>query len=242
MLVVSNLHCHYGHIHALKGVSLHISPREMVTLIGGNGAGKSSILKAISGLLHVTSGKIMFDGYNITGVPAERIVFSGISHVPEGRRLFARLSVRDNLILGAFSRKDASGIQKDIKKMEGLFPMLAKRRRQLAGTLSGGEQQMLAIARGLMSRPKLLLLDEPTMGLAPVVAKDIYEQVDYLNCEEKISVLLVEQNAKIALQLAKRGYVIETGRIILEGNCTELRESNEIKRAYLGKGYKEVWE
>ena len=242
MLVVSNLHCYYGRIHALKGISLHVKPEEIVALIGGNGAGKSTALKAISGIVQAASGTVTFNNNDITHVSPDKIVTAGISHVPEGRRIFPRLTVEDNLLLGAFTRRDSSEIKKDMEKMKGLFPVLASRSKQYAGTLSGGEQQMLAIARGLMSRPSLLLLDEPTMGLAPVIAQDIYRQVIYLNKEQGLAILIVEQNARIALGLAERGYIIETGRIMLEGNCRELKQSNEIKRAYLGKDYREVWE
>jgi len=242
VLVVSNLHCYYGRIHALKGISLHVKPEEIVALIGGNGAGKSTALKAISGIVRAASGTVTFNNNDITHVSPDKIVMAGISHVPEGRRIFPRLTVEDNLLLGAFTRRDSSEIKKDMEKMKGLFPVLANRSKQYAGTLSGGEQQMLAIARGLMSRPSLLLLDEPTMGLAPVIAQDIYRQVIYLNKEQGLAILIVEQNARIALGLAERGYIIETGRIVLEGNCRELKQSNEIKRAYLGKDYREVWE
>jgi branched-chain amino acid transport system ATP-binding protein len=242
MLQVRNLHTYYGHIHAVKGVSLHVNPGEIVALIGGNGAGKSTILRAISGMVSAASGDIMFGSDTITNVSSERILKRGIGHVPEGRRLFRGLSVHDNLILGAYSRKDRSQIKKDIADMEGLFPILGQRRRQLSGTLSGGEQQMLAIARALMARPKVLLLDEPSMGLAPIVTAQIYAQIRQLNQSEGLSILLVEQNARLALNLAQRGYVVETGRMVMEGLTSELRQSNEIQRAYLGKGYREVWE
>jgi branched-chain amino acid transport system ATP-binding protein len=242
MLRVSNLHSHYGHIHAVKGVSVHVNPGEIVALIGGNGAGKSTILKALSGIVKITSGEIFFKESEISRLTPERILKSGIGHVPEGRRLFRGLSVRDNLVLGAFSRKDRSRIKADIDDMEQLFPILGQRRKQMAGTLSGGEQQMVSIARALMAKPEVLLLDEPSMGLAPIVTAQIYEKIRFLNREEGLSILLVEQNARLALNLAHRGYVLETGRIVMEGTCAELRESNEIQRAYLGKGYREVWE
>jgi branched-chain amino acid transport system ATP-binding protein len=242
VLQVSNLHSHYGHIHAVKGVSVHVKPGEIVALIGGNGAGKSTILKAISGVVKITSGEILLKDAPITNLSPERILKAGIGHVPEGRRLFRGLSVRDNLVLGAYSRKDRSQVNTDIGEMERLFPILGQRRKQQAGTLSGGEQQMVAIARALMARPEVLLLDEPSMGLAPIVTGQIYEKIRYLNREEGISILLVEQNARLALDIAHRGYVIETGRIVMEGICAELKESNEIQRAYLGKGYREVWE
>ena len=242
MLQLRNLHTYYGHIHAVKGVSLHVMPGEIVALIGGNGAGKSTILSAISGIVKADSGDIELEGEQITSLTPERIVKNGIGHVPEGRRLFRGLSVRDNMILGAYTRRDKAKVKSDIEDMERLFPILGKRRAQLAGTLSGGEQQMLAIARALMARPKVLLLDEPSMGLAPIVTSQIYEQIRHLNTKEGISILLVEQNARLALNLAHRGYVIETGRIVMEGQSVELSQSNEIQRAYLGKGYKEVWE
>ena len=242
VLQVKNLHSHYGHIHAVKGVSLHVKEGEVVALIGGNGAGKSTCLRAISGIAGITSGEISLGGADITKMASEKILKAGIGHVPEGRRLFRGLSVKDNLILGAYSRRDRAAIGRDIEAMEALFPILGKRSGQLAGTLSGGEQQMLAIARTLMAKPKVLLLDEPSMGLAPIVIGQIYEQIRHLNREEKLSILLVEQNAKMALNVAHRGYVIETGRIVMEGSSAELKDSNEIQRAYLGKGYREVWE
>jgi branched-chain amino acid transport system ATP-binding protein len=242
VLQLRNLHTYYGHIHAVKGVSLHVMQGEIVALIGGNGAGKSTILRAISGIVKADSGDIELEGEQITSLSPERIVKNGIGHVPEGRRLFRGLSVRDNMILGAYTRRDKAKIKSDIEDMERLFPILGQRRGQLAGTLSGGEQQMLAIARALMARPKVLLLDEPSMGLAPIVTSQIYEQIRHLNTKDGISILLVEQNARLALNLAHRGYVIETGRIVMEGQSVELGQSNEIQRAYLGKGYKEVWE
>lgn len=242
MLQVRNLHTSYGQIQAVKGASLHVKPGEIVALIGGNGAGKSTILRAISGIIKSASGTILLGEIDITRLSPERILKSGIGHVPEGRRLFRGLSVRDNLILGAYSRSDRARIKIDIEEMEQLFPILSKRKKQAAGTLSGGEQQMLAIARALMAKPRMLLLDEPSMGLAPIVTSQIYEQIQQLNAREGLSILLVEQNARLALKLAQRGYVIETGRIVMEGPTSELRQSNEIQRAYLGKGYREVWE
>ena len=242
MLQVRNLHIYYGQIQAVKGASLHVKPGEIVALIGGNGAGKSTILRAISGIVKSTSGSILLSDTEISSLPPERILKNGIGHVPEGRRLFRGLTVHDNLMLGAYSRNDSARIKNDIETMELLFPILGKRRKQLAGTLSGGEQQMLAMARTLMARPKMLLLDEPSMGLAPIVTSQIYEKIGLLNKNEGLSILLVEQNAKLALKLAHRGYVIETGRVVMEGPTSELRESNEIQRAYLGKGYREVWE
>ncbi len=242
MLQVKNLHTYYGRIEAVKGASLHVSPGEIIALIGGNGAGKSTVLRTISGITRAVSGSILHGDTDITRMTPERILKSGIGHVPEGRRLFRGLTVHDNLVLGAYSRPDRDRIAADIQSMEKLFPILGKRRRQLAGTLSGGEQQMLAMARALMARPTVLLLDEPSMGLAPIVTAQIYEQIVYLNRQEGLSILLVEQNARLALKLAHRGYVIETGRIVMEGPTEELAGSNEIQRAYLGKGYREVWE
>jgi branched-chain amino acid transport system ATP-binding protein len=242
VLQVRNLHTCYGQIQAVKGASLHVMPGEIVALIGGNGAGKSTILRTISGIVKLTSGSILLGDTEISTLPPERILKSGIGHVPEGRRLFRGLTVHDNLMLGAYSRNDGTRIKHDIEAMEQLFPILGNRRKQLAGTLSGGEQQMLAMARTLMARPRMLLLDEPSMGLAPIVTSQIYEKIRLLNKDEGLSILLVEQNAKLALKLAHRGYVIETGRVVMEGPTSELRESNEIQRAYLGKGYREVWE
>lgn len=242
MLEVRNLHSHYGQIHAVKGISIHVKAGEIVALIGGNGAGKSTCLRAISGIAKISFGEILFNNNDITKLPSEKILEGGIGHVPEGRRLFRGLSVMDNLILGAYSRSDRAGIRKDIEAMERLFPILGQRSKQLSGTLSGGEQQMLAIARALMARPRILLLDEPSMGLAPIVTGQIYEQIKLLNRRESLSILLVEQNAKMAFSVAHRVYVIESGRIVMEGNSKDLKDSSEIQRAYLGKGYKEVWE
>jgi branched-chain amino acid transport system ATP-binding protein len=193
-------------------------------------------------MIKAASGDILLENEQITKMSSERILRSGIGHVPEGRRLFRGLSVRDNMVLGAYTRRDKAAIKADIEEMERLFPILGRRKSQLAGTLSGGEQQMLAIARALMARPRVLLMDEPSMGLAPIVTGQIYERIRHLNKQEGISILLVEQNARLALNLANRGYVIETGRIVMEGESSELSQSNEIQRAYLGKGYKEVWE
>jgi branched-chain amino acid transport system ATP-binding protein len=242
MLQVRNLHTYYGRIHAVKGVSLHVNPGEIVALIGGNGAGKSTILRAISGMVRSGEGEILLGQDVITNLSSERILMRGIGHVPEGRRLFRGLSVHDNLVLGAYSRTDRAKVKQDLAAMEELFPILGRRRRQMAGTLSGGEQQMLAIGRTLMARPTVLLLDEPSMGLAPIMVSQIYEKIKELNQSEGLSILLVEQNARMALGLAQRGYVVETGRMVMEGPTSELKASNEIQRAYLGKGYREVWE
>ncbi len=233
MFEVKDLHVHYGVIHALKGISLTVDDGEIVTLIGANGAGKTTTLRTISGLKKPTSGEIILDGVDITNTSAQERVKMGISHVPEGRRVFSNLTVLENLELGAYLRKDKEGIAKDLKKVYDLFPVLADRRKQLAGTLSGGEQQMLAIGRALMSRPKILLLDEPSMGLAPLLVQEIFNIIKDVN-SNGTTVLLVEQNARMALQIAHRAYVIETGRIVLSGTGAELMESEEIKKAYLG--------
>jgi len=233
MFEVRDLHVHYGVIHALKGISLTVNDGEIVTLIGANGAGKTTTLRTISGLKKPTSGEIILDGVSITNTSAKERVKMGISHVPEGRRVFPNMTVLENLELGAYLRKDKEGIAKDLKKVYDLFPVLADRRRQLAGTLSGGEQQMLAIGRALMSRPKILLLDEPSMGLAPLLVQEIFNIIKDVN-SNGTTVLLVEQNARMALQIAHRAYVIETGRIVLSGTGAELMESEEIKKAYLG--------
>ncbi|MDE3840023.1 ABC transporter ATP-binding protein [Bacillus methanolicus] len=233
MLKVDGINVYYGNIQALKGVSLKIHQGEIVTLIGANGAGKSTLLKAISGLLKPKQGDILFGGQSISGKPAQTIVKLGISHVPEGRRVFSNMSVEENLELGAFLRKDKQGIQEDFKKVYELFPRLYERRKQQAGTLSGGEQQMLAMGRALMARPKLLLLDEPSMGLAPLLVKTIFRIIEEIN-SNGTTILLVEQNAHMALSIAHRAYVIETGRVVLSGSAKELNESDQIRMAYLG--------
>jgi branched-chain amino acid transport system ATP-binding protein len=233
MLKVSEIDVFYGNIHALKNISLTVEEGEIVTLIGANGAGKSTLLKTISGLLKPKHGQIDYLGNAIHAKPAQSIVKEGISHVPEGRRVFANMSVDENLQLGAFLRKDRDGIKEDLKMVFELFPRLLERRNQQSGTLSGGEQQMLAMGRALMSRPKLLLMDEPSMGLAPILVKNIFQIIERIN-QEGTTVLLVEQNANMALSVAHRAYVIETGAIVLAGTAEELRESNEVKAAYLG--------
>ncbi len=233
MLEVNDINVFYGNIHALKNVSLTVEEGEIVTLIGANGAGKSTLLKTISGLLKPKQGAIKYLGKAIDAKPAQMIVKSGISHVPEGRRVFANMSVDENLELGAFLRKDRSGIQDDLNMVFELFPRLLERRKQQSGTLSGGEQQMLAMGRALMSRPKLLLMDEPSMGLAPLMVKNIFQIIERVN-QDGTTVLLVEQNANMALSVAHRAYVIETGAIVLAGTSEELRESDEVKAAYLG--------
>jgi len=233
MLKVENLNVYYGSIHALKGISLNVDKGEIVTLIGANGAGKSTLLKTLSGLLKPKEGTIEYMNKSIAGKPAQSIVKAGISHVPEGRRVFAEMSVEENIELGAFLRKDKAGIQQDFQKVYETFPRLLERRKQSAGTLSGGEQQMLAMGRAIMAKPKLLLLDEPSMGLAPLMVKTIFQVVKDIN-KEGTTILLVEQNANMALSIADRAYVLETGRVILSGTAEELQASEEIKNAYLG--------
>ncbi|NLG85072.1 MAG: ABC transporter ATP-binding protein [Firmicutes bacterium] len=233
ILEVNDVHVYYGAIHALKGISFAVAEGEIVTLIGANGAGKSTTLKTISGLLRPRSGSIRFAGEDLTRIPAHRIVARGISQVPEGRRVFANLTVMENLELGAYCRSDATGIRKDLERVFSLFPRLAERRRQLAGSLSGGEQQMLAMARGLMSRPRLMLMDEPSMGLAPLLVQEIFRIIREINAAGT-TVLLVEQNAHMALSIAHRAYVLETGRIVLSGPAEELAQDPKVKEAYLG--------
>ena len=233
MLKIENLNVYYGSIHALKGISLEVNEGEIVTLIGANGAGKSTLLKTLSGLLKPKVGTIEYMNKSIAGRPPQAIVKEGITHVPEGRRVFAEMSVEENIELGAFLRKDKPGIQQDFQKVYEIFPRLYERRKQSAGTLSGGEQQMLAMGRAIMAKPKLLLMDEPSMGLAPLMVKTIFEVIKEIN-KEQTTILLVEQNANMALSVADRAYVIETGRVILSGTAEELYASDEIKDAYLG--------
>ncbi|MFB3163698.1 ABC transporter ATP-binding protein [Neobacillus sp. 179-J 1A1 HS] len=233
MLKIEDINVYYGNIHALKGVSLNINEGEIVTLIGANGAGKSTLLKTISGLLKPKNGNILFEGQPISGKVAQAIVKQGLSHVPEGRRVFANMSVEENLELGAYLRKDKQGIKDDFEKVYNLFPRLLERRKQMSGTLSGGEQQMLAMGRALMARPKLLLLDEPSMGLAPLLVKTIFRIIEEIN-KSGTTILLVEQNANMALSIADRAYVIETGKIVLSGSSDELNQSDQIRMAYLG--------
>ena len=233
MLTINDMNVFYGAIHAIKGVSLEVNEGEIVTLIGANGAGKSTILRTISGLLKPKTGSIQFEGQEIAGMPAHEIVKTGISQVPEGRRIFAEMSVLENLELGAFTRKDKDGIKADMELVFERFPSLKERIGQLAGTLSGGEQQMLAMGRALMSRPRLLLLDEPSMGLAPLLIKEIFAIIQDIN-KTGTTVLLVEQNANMALSIAHRAYVLETGRITLSGDAKELAASDEVRKAYLG--------
>lgn len=233
MLEVKDLEVYYGAIHAVKGISLRVEDRQIVTLIGSNGAGKSTTLHTISGLIKPRSGNILFDGTDITGTPAHKIVASGLVQVPEGRHVFANMSVMENLDMGAYLRKDKDGIEKDKKKVFELFPRLFERKNQLSGTLSGGEQQMLAMGRALMERPRVLLLDEPSMGLAPLLVKEIFSIIKTIN-EEGTTVLLVEQNANMALSIADYAYVLETGRITLSGPAADLSASEAVRKAYLG--------
>jgi branched-chain amino acid transport system ATP-binding protein len=241
MLTLKSLQAGYGRVPVLKGISLHVRVGEVVTLIGGNGAGKTTTLRAISGLLPPRKGTVEFDGQDLTRMPVERIVTLGLALVPEGRRVFSTLSVTANLELGAYHRRDKGEVRRDLEAMRQRFPILKERAHQAAGTLSGGEQQILAIGRALMARPRLLMLDEPSMGLAPRMVTRVYEILTELKAAGT-TILLVEQNARAALKVADRGYVLETGRIILDGTAAELREDPEVQRAYLGKGYKEVWE
>ncbi|MBV5306125.1 MAG: ABC transporter ATP-binding protein [Desulfobulbaceae bacterium] len=234
MLVMNDVQAGYGNVLALQGVSLTIHPGEIVTLIGANGAGKSSTLMTISGIVPCRSGQILLKGKAIHGLAPDRIVAMGVSQVPEGRRIFADLSVQENLDLGAFLRTDRGGIRQDLDYVFTLFPILAKRRQQYGGTLSGGEQQMLAMSRALMARPQLLLLDEPSMGLAPLMIRQIFRIIKEINREHKTTIFLVEQNAHQALRIADRGYVIENGRIILTDRADRLLASPEVQNAYLG--------
>jgi branched-chain amino acid transport system ATP-binding protein len=234
MLKIENIKTYYGNIEALKGVSLEIGTGEIITLIGANGAGKSTTLMSICGVAPPRVGTIHFEGREIQDLPTNRIVELGIVQVPEGRRIFPYLTVAENLDMGAFLRKDKAEIAKDLEYIYDLFPILAKRRHQAGGTLSGGEQQMLAISRALMARPRLLLLDEPSLGLAPLVVKQIFEIIAKINRENNTTIFLVEQNANLALQVAHRGYVMETGRITLTDTAPRLLANEDVKRAYLG--------
>jgi branched-chain amino acid transport system ATP-binding protein len=234
LLEINDIHTYYGHIYALKGISLTVDKGEVVTLIGANGAGKTTTLKTISGLLHPRHGTIKLGGEQISGKPPHVIVSKGIGQSPEGRQIFTRLTVMENLEMGAYARTDFDAIKRDLAHVLELFPRLAERRGQPGGTLSGGEQQMLAIGRALMTRPSVLLLDEPSMGLAPVLVDTIFQIIKELN-KEGTTILLVEQNAARALSVANRGYVLETGRIILQGSSQELADNEQVRKAYLGE-------
>lgn len=234
MLQVTNLHTHYGHIHALRGISLTVNQGDIVALIGNNGAGKSTLLNTISGLVRPSAGKIEFQGQQIETLSSDKVVKLGISQAPEGRRVFPRSTVWENLEMGAYTRSDRQSVHADIEAMIKRFPILDQRRKQLAGTLSGGEQQMLTIARALMSRPKLLMLDEPSLGLMPTMVQEIFEIVEEIHAEGT-TILLVEQNARKALGVANRAYVLETGSIVLEGLADELSDMDQVRKAYLGE-------
>ena len=234
MLEVKDLEVYYGVIQAIKGVSFQVNQGEVIALIGANGAGKPTILHTITGLLAPKKGSVMFEGKEITKVPAHKIVSMGMAHVPEGRRVFAELSVYENLKMGAYTRKDRADIDESLKNVYKRFPRLEERKNQMAGTLSGGEQQMLAMGRALMSKPKIILMDEPSMGLSPILVNEIFDIIQAVS-ESGTTVLLVEQNAKKALSIADRAYVLETGNIVLEGKAKDLLENDSIKKAYLGE-------
>lgn len=233
MLKVENIHTYYGNIHALNGINLHIEQGEIVTLIGGNGAGKTTTLRTISGLLKPREGQITLDDQDLLKYSAHEIVYKGVSMVPEGRGVFARMSVTENLEMGAYSRSDKKEIARNLDRIFTLFPRLKERRTQLAGTLSGGEQQMLATGRALMAQPRLLLMDEPSMGLAPVLVELIFDTIQRIN-KEGVTILLVEQNALMALSIAHRGYVLQTGEIVLGDKAEKLKNDPEVQKAYLG--------
>lgn len=233
MLEVENIHAYYGNIHALRGISLEVEKGEIVTLIGANGAGKTTTLRSISKLITPRSGKIRLEGEDITDYPAHDLVYKGVAMVPEGRGVFAKLTVEENLEMGAFSRQDLKGIKRSFEQVYDLFPRLKERRTQLAGTLSGGEQQMLATGRSLMAAPRLLLLDEPSMGLAPILVEDTFATIQSIN-EEGTTILLVEQNATMAFSVADRGYVLQTGEIVLQDSAENLKANEMVQKAYLG--------
>ena len=233
MLTVDNVVTAYGHVMALKGVSLEVHEGEVVCLLGANGAGKSTLINTVSGILRPRSGRVLFGGRDITGVKASKVVGLGVTEVPEGRGIFAQMTVQDNLLMGAHLRPDAAGVEQDLQAMYGRFPVLAERRRSKAGVLSGGEQQMLALARALMARPKLLLLDEPSMGLAPLLVQSVFETIKQI-AASGVTILLVEQNARLALEIADRAYVLENGELAMSGKASELLQSDAVKEAYLG--------
>lgn len=233
MLEVNNIHTYYGNIHALKGISITVEENEIVTLIGGNGAGKTTTLRTISGLIHPRSGDVYFEGEKISETPAHELVYRGITMVPEGRGIFARLTVFENLDMGAYSSSDRSSFEDDLDRVFQLFPRLKERRTQVAGTLSGGEQQMLATARALMAKPRLMLMDEPSMGLAPILVESVFQTIQEIN-KTGTTILLVEQNATVALSVADRGYVLQTGEIVLKDSAEKLRQNEMVQKAYLG--------
>jgi branched-chain amino acid transport system ATP-binding protein len=232
-LELRNVHSFYGHIHAVKGITLKVKPGEIVTLIGANGAGKTTTLRTISGIIQPRVGEVLLNGVRIDRVPAHRIVEMGVCQSPEGRRIFSRMTVQENLEMGAFARRDTAGIRADLERTLELFPRLRERLKQRGGTLSGGEQQMLAMGRALMSKPKILLLDEPSMGLAPILVETIFNTIVEIN-RQGVAVLLVEQNALMALNVAHRGYVLETGQIVLEDDARALQRNEQVQKAYLG--------
>jgi branched-chain amino acid transport system ATP-binding protein len=236
MLEINDLHVSYGQIKAIKGISLNVPDKSIVTLIGANGAGKTTLLRTISGIIKSKSGSIKIGGEELVTCPPHEIVKRGIAQSPEGRMIFANLTVNENLKMGAYLRKDSEGIAKDLDYVFTIFPRLKERIWQAGGTLSGGEQQMLAIGRSLMSKPRLLLLDEPSLGIAPILVRTIFEKIVEINKNLGVTVLLVEQNARMALGIAHKGYVLETGKIVLEGDAKELAENEEVKKAYLGSG------
>jgi branched-chain amino acid transport system ATP-binding protein len=234
MIEISDLHVNYGRVHALSSVSIKLRPGEIFAVLGANGAGKTSILKTISGVLDPVKGTVEFEGRKIRSMEPDKVVRLGISHVPEGREVFPFLSVRDNLRMGAYIRKDSKTVASDLEKVFDYFPVLRERQNQIAGQLSGGQQQMLAISRALMSRPKVLLLDEPSLGLSPLLVKEIFTIIRRLNAEEGVSILLVEQNAKMALETAHYGYVLEVGRVVMHDTCANLLQSDQVREFYLG--------
>ncbi len=242
MLNVRSLQTYYGRVHVLKTVSLHLHPGEIVAVIGANGAGKTTLLKTLVGLVRQRSGDIRFQGNDLSALPTEKRLQAGLVLSPEGRKLFGDLSVQDNVTLGAYTRKDRAGIKTDIERLRDQFPILNKFWTRPAASLSGGEQQMVALCRALMSNPKVLLLDEPSLGLSPLLSQEILKAIVELNRDQGLSVLLVEQNARAALKISHRAYVLETGRIVMEGEGQELLAHKGIQRAYLGKGYDKIWE
>jgi branched-chain amino acid transport system ATP-binding protein len=241
MLRVNDLHVYYDTIHALKGISFSVEKGELVTLLGANGAGKTTTLKTLSGLLRPRSGTVELEGSALEKIAAHEIVRRGVAHVPEGRKIFPRFTVLENLQIGGYTRAKGS-LGPELEFVFAMFPRLRERQKQSAGTLSGGEQQMLSMGRALMAKPKILLLDEPSMGLAPLVVQEIFAVIERLRVQEGTTILLVEQNAKAALKMADRGYVLETGKVIIEGKAADLLENPEVQRAYLGKEKKEIWE